>query len=186
MSNIKVEFFQLLSEHGWYVSSEIKLLDILDVFKSFENDTFKEKEPIIINFYRDNLTKLESKLLIKHINRQAIIKEAFLAHKQKLYHSSTILFLSQADGLCDGKIFSGSLDDKNKYFKSKKSSYFINPTLLNKTAINENSSIEISNYYSELNRHKVMHGRISNYGNEINSLKAISFFCFVSDWFERY
>ena len=184
MSNIKVEFFQLLSEHGWYVSSEIKLLDILDIFKSFENDTFKEKEPKIIDFYRVNLTKLESKLLIKHVNRQAIIKEAFLAHKQKLYHSSTILFLSQADGLCDGKIFSGK--NKNEYFESKNSSYFINPTLLNKTAINEDSRIYISNYFSDLNRHKVMHGLKSNYGNEINSLKAISFFCFVSDWFDRY
>ena len=37
-----------------------------------------------------------------------------------------------------------------------------------------------SNYFSDLNRHEVMHGLNHEYGKEINSLKALSLLSFVS------
>ena len=41
----------------------------------------------------------------------------------------------------------------------------------------DSSRKDTTNFFSELNRHKVMHGLTSDYGNEINSLKALSLLC---------
>jgi hypothetical protein len=183
MSKIKEELFYQLSNYGWYVSANLKLLDVLSVFQSIQNNTFNEKEHVLIDYYKNNLNDIESKLLKKHLDRNKIISEAFIAHKNKMFNSSTILFISQSDGICEGKIFSGN--KKKDFFDSKKSPYFVKKILLDETAINENTWKEVSNYFSELNRHKVMHGLTSDYGNEINSLKALSLLCFVSDWVDR-
>ena len=183
MSNIKEELFCKLSNYGWYVSVNLKLLDVLAVFQSIQNNTFNEKEHVLIDYYKNSLKDIETNLLKKHLDRNKIISEAFKAHKNKMFNSSTILFISQSDGICEGKIFSGN--KKKDFFDSKKSPYFVNNTLLNKTAINEDTRKDTTNFFSELNRHKVMHGLTSDYGNEINSLKALSLLCFVSDWVDR-
>ncbi len=127
MSKLKEELFYQLSNYGWYVSANLKLLDILSVFQSIQNNTFNEKEHILIDYYKNNLNLIETKLLNKHLDRNEIISEGFKAHKNKMYNSSVILFISQSDGICEGKIFSGN--KKKDFFDSKKSPYFVNKTL---------------------------------------------------------
>ena len=183
MSKIKEELFYQLTNYGWYVSANLKLLDVLSIFQSIHDNTFNEKEHVLIDYYKNSLKDIETNLLKEHLDRNKIISEAFKAHKNKMFNSSTILFISQSDGICEGKIFSGN--KKKDFFDSKKSPYFVNNTLLNKTAINEDTRKDTTNFFSELNRHKVMHGLTSDYGNEINSLKALSLLCFVSDWVDR-
>jgi hypothetical protein len=182
MSKIKEELFYQLTNYGWYVSANLKLLDVLKIFQSIHDNTFNEKEHFLIDYYKNSLNDIETKLLKKHLDRNKIISEAFKAHINEMYYSSTILFISIADGICEGKIFSGKKESKKSFFDSKKTPYFTNNTLLNETAINEDSRKVVTSFFSELNRHKVMHGLSSDYGNEINSLKALSLLCFVSDW----
>ena len=43
MSKIKEELFYQLSNYGWYVSAKLKLLDVLAVFQSIQNNTFNER-----------------------------------------------------------------------------------------------------------------------------------------------
>lgn len=185
MSKIKEELFYQLSNYGWYVSANLKLLDVLSIFQSIHDNTFNEKEHVLIDYYKKSLNDIETILLKKHLDRNKIISEAFKAHKNEMYYSSTILFISLSDGVCEGKIFSGKKESKKSFFDSKKSPYFTNNTLLNETAINEDSRKDATNFFSELNRHKVMHGLSNDYGIEINSLKALSLLCFVSDWVDR-
>ncbi len=185
MSEIKEELFYQLSNYGWYISANLKYLDVLSIFQSIHDNTFNENEYILIDYYKKGLKEIEVSLSKKHLVQNKIILEAFKAHKNKMYYSSTILFISLADGICEGKIFSGKKESKKAFFDSKKSPYFTNNTLLNETAINEDSRKDATNFFSELNRHKVMHGLYSDYGNEINSLKALSLLCFVSDWVDR-
>ena len=185
MSEIKEELFCKLSNYGWYVSANFNFLDVLSIFQSIDENTFKQNEFILIDYYKKGLNKIEVSLLKKQLVKNKIISEAFKAHKNKMYYSSTILFISIADGICEGKIFSGKKEIKKSFFDSKKSHYFTNNILLNETAINEDSRKDETNFFSELNRHKVMHGLSDDYGNEINSLKALSLLCFVSDWVDR-
>jgi hypothetical protein len=46
MSKIKEELFHQLSNYGWYVSANLKLLDILSVFESIQNNTFNGYYPV--------------------------------------------------------------------------------------------------------------------------------------------
>ena len=59
------------------------------------------------------------------------------------------------------------------------------------TAIENTNAIdslyaEINLYESQLNRHGVMHGWDTDFGNELNRLKAFSLLAFVSDFIDRY
>jgi len=144
-----------------------------------------EAEKLMINFFKRNLNKLKSNVITKYPEREYIIREAFKAHGKKMFNSSTILFLSQADGISDAKIFRGSKVFNNNIDMKN------NPSIINilskETALNvDTRKIDKSNYFTNLNRHAVMHGLEQNYGDEINSLKALSFLCFVSDFFNRY
>lgn len=98
-----------------------------------------------------------------------------------MFHSSTILFLSQADGICDSIIFTGS---KIKKIKDKKKVHPIVKIVSESNPLTDhyNPKTKNSNYFSDLNRHGVIHGISSDYGNELNSLKALSLVCFVSDF----
>jgi len=59
----------------------------------------------------------------------------------------------------------------------------INAVLGKESAINvDTCKKDKSNYFSNLNRNGVMHGLHLDYGNEKNSLKALSLFCFLSDF----
>lgn len=119
------------------------------------------------------------------MERSEIIKEAFSAHKKKMYYSSTILFLSQADGITESKMFI----ERKKF--DKKIDSIKNPDFIN--VLGEESPLNVDtrknknpDFFSNLNRHAVMHGLSNNYGSEINSLKALSLLCFVSDYYNRY
>ena len=116
---------------------------------------------------------------LKEIKKN-LISEAFKAHKNKMYYSSTILFLSQVDGIGEGKIFRGKKALKEYLSKGKHFDLFDN-VLQEETAINVDTRKSKTNYFSDLNRHGVMHGLHFNYGNEKNSLKALSLLCFISD-----
>jgi hypothetical protein len=108
--------------------------------------------------------------------------EAFSAHKKKQYFASTILFLSQADGICEGKVFRGK-KVFNNYIESKKASTLIRSVLGQVSPIDiDTRNPDRANYFSDLNRHGVMHGLHVDYGTEENSLKALSLLCFISDF----
>jgi hypothetical protein len=176
---------KILLNYGWYISSDIEVKKISETIELIKKDEIETAEKSLIEFYKENINSIEAKLISKHSERENIFKEAFLAHKNKMFYSSTILFLSQGDGIIDGKIFHNrqNLDkhlDKNR-----------NPELLG--LLKDDNPLNVPSikvkklkYFSKLNRHAVMHGEDTNYGTEINSLKALSLCCIVSDWYNRY
>lgn len=140
---------------------------------------------MIINFLNRNLKKIEEQLISKHSERKKIIQEAFKAHKSKMFYSSTILFISLSDGISETKMFINRKKFNSNIFPER------NPEIIK--ILSEESPLNIDtrkeenpNFFSELNRHSVMHGLSYEYGKEINSLKALSLCCFVSDWYNRY
>ena len=140
---------------------------------------------LMINFYRENKSKLVKQIIKKHPEREIILNEALKAHSKKMYNSSTILFLSQADGISDAKIFRGSKVFKNNI--DMKDNHSIINLIGKETALNVDTRKEDkTNYFTNLNRHGVMHGLEVNYGTEVNSLKALSFLCFITDFYNRY
>lgn len=176
---------KLLLNYGWYISAKMQLKKISNVIELIKLEKIEDAENILITFFKENLEKIEEQLIDKHTERKDIINEAFKAHRNEMYYSSTILFLSQSDGIIDGKIFHNRQNLEKHLDKSK------NPNFIK--ILKEDSSLNVpsikinkSKYFSKLNRHAVMHGESLDYGTEKNSLKALSLCCFVSDWYNRF
>ena len=164
------------------------MIPVPDLFKNthlFEDGRIEEADRKIADHYRENYEQIISRIISRNKERKSIIEEASKAHVNEMYFASTILFISQADGICDGKIF--VRDDKKLSSVEKESTPdIVYETLGKQSAIDEDSRVTQSNYYSELNRHKVMHGLKFDYGNELNSLKALSLLSFVANFTNRY
>lgn len=180
------ELYSELANYGWYISGEINFGLYFKVFSLIATKDHTKARALLLKYYRANLVNLSDVLLRKHPNRRQIFLEAFAAHKKKQYFASTILFLSQADGICQGKIFRGK-KVFNNYIESTKSTELIRFVLGKESAIDvDTRNPDRANYFSDLNRHGVMHGLHLDYGKEENSLKALSLLCFISDFIESY
>lgn len=177
---IENDYAYLLSTYGWYISPIMKYKDVFEIFIDIQNLNIKKAEGILLKYYRKEINNIKKNLIENYPERKNVISEAFKAHKQKMYFSSTILFLSQADGIGDGKIFRGKKPLK-EYLSKGKNFELLDTILPKETAINEDTRKIKSNFFSDLNRHGVMHGLHTNYGNKKNSFKALSLLCFISD-----
>jgi hypothetical protein len=134
-------------------------------------------------FYEKEI-KISSTHLVKHFpEKRKLIQEAIKAHKKKLFFASTILFLSLADGICNGYLF--RIANQKKKLKNalsdKRILDFVVSTLTNVSAIDAHTDDSLK-YPSKLNRHAVMHGNDITYGTRTNSLKAFSLFACVADF----
>lgn len=179
------ESTKILLNYGWYISGDIQMKKISETIELIKNDEIETAEKLLVEFYKKNIKNIEARLISKHTERENIFKEAFLAHKNKMFYSSTILFLSQGDGISEGKIFHNR-QNLEKHLNKDKNPDFVR-LLKDDSPLNVPSiKVKKSKYFSKLNRHAVMHGEDTNYGTEINSLKALSLCCFVSDWYNRY
>lgn len=173
-----------LSNYGWYIPAEFQLKQINELVSLFDSNQ-KEADDLIIDFFRKNIKSIEKKLIRRHIERKEIIKEAFKGHNAKMFHSSTILFISISDGLSECKIFQDTKNFNNKIDMTK------NPEIIKILSVESPLNVDTRkkknpSFFSELNRHNVIHGMKYDYGNEINSLKSLSLLCFISDWYNRY
>ncbi len=176
-----------LSKYGWYINANFSINFILELANYVKQKNAKELENEIIKYYKHNIDGIRKNLLIKYNDRQILLEEAFNAHKREMYFSSTILFLSQADGLCDGNFFLLAKNKKKlKTFLNQKQSPDVVNIVLGKESAIDSWTGHKQKYFSDLNRHDIMHGYCFDFGNEVNSFKALSLLCFMSDFIDSY
>jgi len=168
----------MLSKHGWYMSSRMMIGEFWGVLAQVRDGQIEEAQDTLLSHFRDHRRAIHSQLTSKHPDRSKVLAEAFDAHEKGMLFASTILFLSIADGLCNGKLMT---KERRQYLDSQKSRVLTNAVLGVKSAIDAHSS-QKPKYFSDLNRHEVMHGMDSNYGTEVNSYKALSLLAFISDF----
>jgi len=188
---VKEVGFKKLADFGWYIDGDIPLGYVTNLIEYAVEEKKKQLDDFFIEHYNNRIKESTKCFMSKHSNRLHIIKEAIECHNEKKFYSSTILFLSQADGICNGLLFKvgRNKQDLNKYLKSTEYGDFLTLIL---NSINEKSAIdsyypEESNIYeSALNRHGVIHGGITDFGTKENSLKAFSLLCFVNDFIDRH
>jgi hypothetical protein len=183
-SNLLEKATKILLNHGWYLSGHIEMKQTSLIVELIRNECFVEAEIKLLGFYRENLNTIKTQLINKNPNRKSVLEEAFKAHNNKMYFSSTILFISQADGIIDGKIFHNR-KNLDKFLNNR--SVKIVELLKEDSSLNIPSiKLKKTKYISKMNRHSIMHGESTDYNTEINSLKALSLCCFVNDWYNRY
>lgn len=132
----------------------------------------------------DQIDEVEAQLVADFPKRAGIFKEAFEAHREGRYSSAIALLLTQADGICAevfGVVFfsieRGTDDPRTrKIVESLQLEVFeemVLEPLITRGGVSARDT-ELSQYPDSLHRHQILHGKDSNYGSKLNSLKAIS------------
>lgn len=174
-----------LAEHGWYVCGSSEMGDSIVLEKDIRKGYYAKVDRFMVSFYENEFIRIISDIKVRYPARAKIINEAKRAHNNKMYHASTLLFLSTADGIFDGKLFKTKSNKENlkkKIFESKHLEEH-STVLMRISAIDAGEGI-LNRFYNPLNRHMVVHGKDLNFGNKINSLKALSLLAFICDFFE--
>ena len=124
--------------------------------------------------------------------RASILREAFDAHWDGRYNSSVLLFLVQADGICQEASIE-SIYSSRTIVEASDIADRVQEGILRALFMGlmwEDWPLTLSRNerpggFSELNRHQVVHGESTDYGTEENSLKAMSFLNFCAFVFEE-
>jgi hypothetical protein len=170
------DYDQLFAVHGWYIYDGFSVEDVLILLKLLSENKVFDADERWIQLFEVNFDEIESDLCELHKETFHVFKEAILCHKNGFFYASTILFISLSDGIAQGKLFT------DRYFqkiKKKNKNHFLLDIFNEKNPVNK-SYIPNKSSNSELMRHGIMHGNSINYGSKINSLKALSLYCFLS------
>jgi hypothetical protein len=167
---------KLFAAHGWCVFDGSSVEDVLFILKLYNEEKVVEADKRFMEIFEVNLDKIESDL--SHLNKDTckIVKEAIECHRNGFYYASTMLFISLTDGIAHGKLFTNGYFQK---IRKKNKNHFLLDIFNEKNPVNKNYIPNVSSN-SELMRHGIMHGNSTNYGSEINSLKSLSLFYFIS------
>lgn len=182
------ETLKILAKNGWYISEETSLFLTYRAVHEAQKNNILLMDAMMKAFYGKEIKNIIKRLCEEYPTRAAIFREAFKAHSRKMYFSSTILFLSQADGLCYGELFKIN-KNKKKLKILIENNFFPGAISMFSEVLTEITAID--DYYphrkkdTDLNRHGVVHGYDMNFGTEINSLKALSILSFVGDFFTK-
>ncbi len=184
-----LSFLKPMAKYGWYIAEDYPIFHTMEIADMIEKKEMDKVDLEMKRFYEKNLNSVKDKLVSAYPERSEIIKEAFMAHKKKLFFASIPLFLIQADGICEEKLFlrrNEKAELRKIIFKNDTPKEIIE--LL--TLITKENSIDKRYYNSKknkiLNRHGVIHGLDLKYGTMINSYKAMSLLCFIGGFFERH
>ena len=170
-----------LIQNGWYPPSDTSPMQIRFLSEAFEEDA-ESANNLLCERYRSRLDGIESRLRSTFPNRADLLADGFEAHRQEKYNLSIPLFLTQADGVwwdrLSGNLFSGRVDKAVKGLVNKVSDSTIRElvrALSYKQFPLAMTSKDRDIGFSELNRHQIIHGEVTDYGTEENSLKAVAF-----------
>ncbi|MDZ5633919.1 hypothetical protein [Janthinobacterium sp. GMG1] len=192
----------LLSK-GWFFGWYDSLSDLLTLIEKLDSIAPKDVDELMAKYYRNNIDSVELKLIQRYPKRSEAISAAFMAHKNLGdvgYFLSIPVFIAQADGLLSEILKIESPLSTHKPTKEMKAMLALRPALdsdqelsdllhpflimldsdlLKSKSKRDKEMIQTGEAFIGLNRHQVMHGECSNYGSEINSLKAFSFLAFI-------
>lgn len=185
----KEDGFIKLASLGWYINGGMTLAHAAWLMDMAIEGEIVEINKNLINHYEKEMIDISKLLEKSQSKRLPIIKEAIECHLSGKYHASVALFLSQADGLCKGLLFITRNNKKElkKFVAEEKGNKFFRDILnaiLKVNKIDEYFSKDLNNS-TELNRHGVSHGYDTDFGTELNSLKAYSLLLFVNDFLEN-
>lgn len=172
----------ILGAHGWYLDLEMPLPGLWELEKALVNGDADDAEQALVEYFRERTPEIERSLIKNFPHRAKILRSAFLAHSRGEYDLSVPVFLAQTDGICQ-ELIGTELFRKRKgvpftaaYIETLTMDSYRMALLhpLSVTLPISASKHERDDKFVGLNRHQVLHGESTEYGTELNSLKAIS------------
>lgn len=188
----KYEVFQkavcILSEKGWYVEYEMTFSDVTFAASLIENNKVEDADLFLKNYFDNEIDNIQKIITSRFPERAHVLNASFNAHRKLEFYLSTPVFFAQAEGICldltNYRFFSSQKGQPKtkKYFNSFKGTEILSDLLKPLIKIDVNRNFQIENQPDGQNRHDVLHGQSSDYGeNSINSYKALSLLIYISD-----
>jgi len=196
---------KVASREGWFFNWQGGYQDVMELTESIRDaSSAAEIDTILMEYYSDYWDYYAELLAEKYPARKTAIQAAIDAHRSFApagYSLSIPVFLAQADGifseivgipLAMGKERGRSVSRGSQWLSEQiggdeKAMGSLLPALelheldiLKNPGAREAKARETGKVFDALNRHQVMHGEVSDYGTEINSVKAFSFLLFVA------
>ncbi len=178
----------ILGTHGWYLDIDMPLPGLWVLEKALSDGTYEEADQALMEYFRERTPEIEKSLIKSFPHRTKILCSAFKAHSRGEYDLSVPVFLAQTDGICQELIGMPlfrkikNVPATAKYIESVAADTFWAAMLhpLSVTLPISASKHERDNRFVGLNRHQVLHGESTEYGTELNSLKAISLLNYIA------
>lgn len=175
-----IEVISKLANLGWFLARKI-LQDIPTGLL----ETLRSADPahianIMGRYFRKKLDTIANEIIINYPERQGLLDKTFQAHRQGEYDISVLLSLTQADGISKHRFGGEVFMKRGRQIIANHSLGFDAEDLISDESLPiwASESNRPSNSFI-LNRHKIVHGESTDYGNELNSLKAISFLYWI-------
>ncbi len=176
-----------LIENGWYVlldAPEPSLRAIAELFRT-DPDAANER---MCELVRSQVDSIENDVVEQFPRRAEILRDAFAAHRQGTFSLSIPVFIAQTDGCwyerCGRNLFGDNIDETIENAMVGRTRGGITEQLLRSLTNSQwqlrQSKKERAADFCELNRHQVLHGEVTDYDTEKNSLKAITLLHFSS------
>lgn len=176
-----------LASHGWYLPSSIGI-DVPPRLARDDEIDWTQIDDDMRGLWSEELSSAESELENEHPRRATILNQAFAAHRNGQYFVSVPALLSQADGICFDllgmQLYSKLSDGRTMKLNGavtaddRMSVAYLAPLVTVQPIAWSQATRELEP--GHLNRHAVLHGEDTEYGNEINSLKAVSLLSYAS------
>lgn len=188
------EHFLLIAQHGWFIDLDSELNFASIVAHRIQEEKVDKANEILVDYYKTNFGRIFKTLIKRHCNRKEILESIRKSYEESNHVLLIPAVLTQVDGICfdfTKKKFFIKEKSKGKYkflpevlVELEKSAgnflaLYLSP-LQNQTPIMARQQ-DIYKFPCKLNRHEILHGISTNYGTEINSLKAFSLLKYVSD-----
>jgi len=177
---------ETLMKHGWYLNPNLSLVMLDLLIQAFDEDPDGASEKLA-ELIESELSQIQDSLANSAPDRREILRQAFYAHRTKLYNLSVPVFLAQADGMWRDRL-GRHLFDRGGPAKAATEYERLTPDDMTRSILSSFST-QVPLWFSEtkreadfnaLNRHQVLHGETTDYGTREYSLKAISFLYFVA------
>jgi len=183
-----------LAERGWFFLTEMPASDYRSLKSLIDDSKFDDLDKTMSAWTLHLLDETEKKLCDLFPDREALLREGFDNHRKGKYASAITLLLTQSDGLCFDSL-------KMIFFKERQEKGGIRVTgiktelealgidgftkiilhpVLTVSGINANEEqIRNGEFPNSPHRNPILHGKVTDYASELNSLKIISLVGFM-------
>ncbi|WP_423923778.1 hypothetical protein [Candidatus Poriferisodalis sp.] len=181
------EHLAALIENGWYLPLSAPESDLCAAAELFQHDPAGANGRMC-QLVTNQIDRIERDVVQGFPNRAAILHDAFAAHREQQFNLSVPVFFTQIDGFwhdrCKRSLFHGDIEEIVAAAQGDQVEGGLIERLLealkNPRWKMKQSEGQRAVGFSELNRHQVLHGEVTDYGAEENSLKAIALLHFSS------
>jgi len=182
-------FLLMLARQGWYPGGNMPL-GILSEGATLLSSAEEEGNELLAEYFRSELGSLENELSSRHPGHADAIRQTWQAHRVESYYVSVPSFLILAEAIAKDRGLPSpySKPGRQKAMKDAllsrdefRAVVSLLAPLLVSVPLDWDPDQRKSYGNPVLNRHLILHGECSDYGTEMNSLRALSHLAYVSD-----